>query len=188
LGADRAIDYANERFEEVIQPVDAVLDLIGRETLARSYAVIKHGRHHRPRILVGSLADRSGQPSWCRRAKDEQKSTDPETLLVNHGFNEGRRTGRGCSNDRCVWAPVGVTGITALRPSAIVMWFLSVRNGEHERMGNNTPPGQIPPSICAGACISLDPRHCFASRMLFPSGVARGLLQTSTWRFAECPQ
>jgi NADPH:quinone reductase-like Zn-dependent oxidoreductase len=42
LGADRVIDYATEKFES-IEPVDAVLDLIGGETLARSYGVVKRG-------------------------------------------------------------------------------------------------------------------------------------------------
>ena len=41
LGADRVIDFTEERFEEVIEPVDAVLDLVGGETLGRSYAVVK---------------------------------------------------------------------------------------------------------------------------------------------------
>jgi NADPH:quinone reductase-like Zn-dependent oxidoreductase len=43
LGADRVIDHTRVRFEEVVEPVDAVLDLVGGETLARSYSVVKHG-------------------------------------------------------------------------------------------------------------------------------------------------
>ncbi len=43
LGADRVIDFAQERFEEQVEPVDAVLDLVGGETLARSYSVVKKG-------------------------------------------------------------------------------------------------------------------------------------------------
>ena len=43
LGADRVIDFTQERFEAVIEPVDSVLDLVGGETLARSYAVVKPG-------------------------------------------------------------------------------------------------------------------------------------------------
>ena len=43
LGADRVIDHTSERFEEVLQPVDAILDLVGGETLARSYALVKRG-------------------------------------------------------------------------------------------------------------------------------------------------
>lgn len=42
LGVVRVIDYKQERFEAAGQ-VDAVLDLIGGETAARSYAVVKKG-------------------------------------------------------------------------------------------------------------------------------------------------
>jgi NADPH:quinone reductase-like Zn-dependent oxidoreductase len=43
LGADEAIDYTKTKFEEVAKEVDAVLDPVGRDTLARSYAVVKKG-------------------------------------------------------------------------------------------------------------------------------------------------
>jgi len=41
LGADVAIDYAKTKFEDVAKDVDAVLDPVGKETLARSYGVVK---------------------------------------------------------------------------------------------------------------------------------------------------
>jgi len=43
LGADVAIDYTKIRFEEIAKDVDAVLDPVGKETLARSYDVVKKG-------------------------------------------------------------------------------------------------------------------------------------------------
>src|SRR5258705_1330483 len=43
LGADVAIDYTKTRFEDVAKDVDAVLDPVGKETLARSYGVVKKG-------------------------------------------------------------------------------------------------------------------------------------------------
>jgi NADPH:quinone reductase-like Zn-dependent oxidoreductase len=43
LGADRVVDHTRERFEDEVEPVDAVLDLMGGETLARSYSVVKRG-------------------------------------------------------------------------------------------------------------------------------------------------
>jgi NADPH:quinone reductase-like Zn-dependent oxidoreductase len=43
LGADVAIDYTKARFEEIAKDVDAVLDPVGKETLARSYGVVKKG-------------------------------------------------------------------------------------------------------------------------------------------------
>lgn len=43
LGADQVIDYRAERFEELVQPVDLVLDLVGGDARARSWFVIKKG-------------------------------------------------------------------------------------------------------------------------------------------------
>src|SRR5437773_11634473 len=43
LGADVAIDYTKARFEEIAKDVDAVLDPVGKDTLARSYDVVKKG-------------------------------------------------------------------------------------------------------------------------------------------------
>ena len=43
LGADVAIDYTKQKFEDVAKDVDVVLDSIGGDTLARSYDVVKKG-------------------------------------------------------------------------------------------------------------------------------------------------
>src|SRR5438132_4137867 len=43
LGADVAIDYTKQKFEDVAKDVDVVLDSIGKDTLARSYTVVKKG-------------------------------------------------------------------------------------------------------------------------------------------------
>ncbi|HLY10368.1 MAG TPA: NADP-dependent oxidoreductase [Planctomycetota bacterium] len=43
LGAYEVIDYKSERFEDRVKGVDAVVDLVGGETLARSYSVVKPG-------------------------------------------------------------------------------------------------------------------------------------------------
>src|SRR6266545_4020644 len=43
LGADVAVDYTKTKFEDVAKDMDAVLDPVGRETLARSYGVVKKG-------------------------------------------------------------------------------------------------------------------------------------------------
>jgi NADPH:quinone reductase-like Zn-dependent oxidoreductase len=43
LGSDVAIDYTKQKFEDVAKDVDVVLDSIGRDTLARSYGVVKKG-------------------------------------------------------------------------------------------------------------------------------------------------
>jgi len=43
LGADVAVDYTKQKFEEIAHDVDVVLDPVGRDTLARSYSVVKKG-------------------------------------------------------------------------------------------------------------------------------------------------
>lgn len=43
LGVDEIIDYKRDRFEDKVSGVDAVVDLVGGDTLARSYAVVKRG-------------------------------------------------------------------------------------------------------------------------------------------------
>ena len=43
LGADVAVDYTKTKFEDVAKDVDAVLDPVGKETLSRSYGVVKKG-------------------------------------------------------------------------------------------------------------------------------------------------
>jgi len=43
LGAEVAIDYTKQKFEEIAHDVDLVLDPVGRDTLARSYGVVKKG-------------------------------------------------------------------------------------------------------------------------------------------------
>src|SRR6202030_2028202 len=43
LGVDKAIDYTQQRFEDVARKIDIVLDTIGRETQERSWSVLKKG-------------------------------------------------------------------------------------------------------------------------------------------------
>ncbi len=43
IGADTAIDYKNQKFEEIAKDVDVVLDSVGGDTLDRSYGVLKKG-------------------------------------------------------------------------------------------------------------------------------------------------
>lgn len=43
LGADVAIDYTKQKFEDIAKDVDVVLDSVGKDTLQRSYGVVKKG-------------------------------------------------------------------------------------------------------------------------------------------------
>ena len=51
LGADTVINVQATRFEDVLSEVDAVVDTVGGDVLARSYAVLKTGG-----VLVSSVA------------------------------------------------------------------------------------------------------------------------------------
>src|SRR6266480_850906 len=55
LGADVAIDYKTQKFEEIAKDVDVVVDGVGGETMTRSYPIVKKGG-----ILV-SLVERVDQ-------------------------------------------------------------------------------------------------------------------------------
>lgn len=57
LGADRAVDYRAQRFEDEANEVDAVLDLVGGETQARSFTVLRRG---------GRLVSAVSQPEAAR--------------------------------------------------------------------------------------------------------------------------
>src|ERR1051326_5549928 len=43
LGADVAVDYTKQKFEDVAKDVDVVLDSVGKDTLRRSYGLVKKG-------------------------------------------------------------------------------------------------------------------------------------------------
>ena len=55
LGADVAIDYKTQKFEEIAKDVDVVIDAVGGETLRRSYPIVKKGG------MVVSLSDNVDQ-------------------------------------------------------------------------------------------------------------------------------
>ncbi|HWW70571.1 MAG TPA: zinc-binding dehydrogenase [Duganella sp.] len=63
LGADEVIDYQAVRFEEVAKNVDLVLDLVGGETLARSWQVLSP----KGRIFTTAAPDIAAQMSEGRR-------------------------------------------------------------------------------------------------------------------------
>jgi NADPH:quinone reductase-like Zn-dependent oxidoreductase len=43
LGADKVVDYQTQRFEDEVRDADAVFDLIGGETQARSFQILRRG-------------------------------------------------------------------------------------------------------------------------------------------------
>lgn len=43
LGAERIVDFESQKFEDVFHDLDAVIDLVGGQTLERSFACVKRG-------------------------------------------------------------------------------------------------------------------------------------------------
>jgi NADPH:quinone reductase-like Zn-dependent oxidoreductase len=87
LGATSVIDYKSTRFEDVLSPVDVVLDTVGGNTRKRSFAVLKTGG-----ILVSAV---TGPMPSDPRANDVRavfflvevttERLDRISDLVNHG-------------------------------------------------------------------------------------------------------
>ena len=57
LGADQVIDYKSEPFEDVAHDVDVIFDMVGGETLARSWGAAKAGG-----VLVSVVSPRPTAP------------------------------------------------------------------------------------------------------------------------------
>ncbi|WP_211230439.1 NADP-dependent oxidoreductase [Inquilinus limosus] len=64
LGADQAVDYKADRFEDRVEPVDMVFDLVAGETQDRSWAVLKPGG-----ILVSTLGRPPEEKARAHRAR-----------------------------------------------------------------------------------------------------------------------
>jgi len=105
LGADRVIDYMKERFESVVEPVDAVLDLVGGETLQRSYGVVKRGG-----IIV--TANQPADPQECE--KHGIQAFFVQTVVTAEGLNDvASRIAEGSivpviDHAETLWNPAGI--------------------------------------------------------------------------------
>jgi NADPH:quinone reductase-like Zn-dependent oxidoreductase len=64
LGADEVIDYEAQRFEDVVDEVDLVFDLVGGEIQERSWQVLKKGG-----VLVSTLNEPSKEKAAARGAR-----------------------------------------------------------------------------------------------------------------------
>jgi NADPH:quinone reductase-like Zn-dependent oxidoreductase len=76
LGADHVIDYRSQRFEDIVQNIDLVLDYVGGEVLDRSWQVLaEHG------VIVGtSSPDILARTPANRRGLWFMNKPDPELL------------------------------------------------------------------------------------------------------------
>lgn len=74
LGADVAIDYKTQKFEDVAKDVDVVLDSVGGDTLKRSYGVLKEGG-----FIATLVADVDKAELEKRGIRGESISVDPDS-------------------------------------------------------------------------------------------------------------
>ncbi|MER8366356.1 NADP-dependent oxidoreductase [Mesorhizobium sp. M0991] len=77
LGADQAVDYKNQRFEEVVEDVDLVFDLVAGETQDRSWDVLKPGG-----TLVSTLSEPSAEKARQHRARGVSYLTKPNAAQL----------------------------------------------------------------------------------------------------------
>ena len=83
LGADQVIDYKSKRFEDEVRDVDLVFDLIGGDTRARSWPVLKPGGR-----LVNTTHD--GDVA----AEASQHGRKGETYMAHPDAHQLRRVGQ----------------------------------------------------------------------------------------------
>ncbi|HYI34599.1 MAG TPA: NADP-dependent oxidoreductase [Glaciibacter sp.] len=93
LGADEVVDYAQERFEDVVSPVDTVIDLIGNvhdNTGTRSLSVLRPGgllvnapTGSWPTLLEDAAA--AGVRATRHRVAPDARTLDEITLLIEAG-------------------------------------------------------------------------------------------------------
>jgi NADPH:quinone reductase-like Zn-dependent oxidoreductase len=63
LGAYKVIDYREKKFEDAVEPVDAVLDMVGGEVQRRSFAVLKPASAGDTRALPALARESQGRHS-----------------------------------------------------------------------------------------------------------------------------
>ncbi|HEY5009205.1 MAG TPA: zinc-binding dehydrogenase, partial [Caulobacteraceae bacterium] len=71
-GADVVVDYEKQKFEEVAHDVDLVFDVIGGETQARSFAVLKPGG-----ALISTVQDPDNAKAAEKHLKAERYMATP---------------------------------------------------------------------------------------------------------------
>ena len=75
LGADQAIDYKGERFEELVSDVDLVFDLVAGDAQERSWSVLKEGG-----TMVSTLAKPSESQARAHHAHATNYIAHPDAL------------------------------------------------------------------------------------------------------------
>lgn len=77
LGADQAIDYKREQFENAVKDIDLVFDLIAGETQKRSWAVLKDGG-----TLISTLQKPDQAKAKKRKIRGEHYMATPNSVQL----------------------------------------------------------------------------------------------------------
>jgi NADPH:quinone reductase-like Zn-dependent oxidoreductase len=77
LGIDQVVDYERERFEDVVQPVDVVLDTLGGEIQERSWKVLKRGG-----ILVSIVSPPAAETAAAHGVRQAFVFTRPDAAQL----------------------------------------------------------------------------------------------------------
>ena len=85
LGADVVIDYTRERFEDVLHDYDAAFDLLGGESLARTFSVVKRG---------GTVVSVAGVPEPQTARRDLGRGSALAALFWAASFGTRRTAAR----------------------------------------------------------------------------------------------
>jgi len=78
LGADEVIDYTATDFSTVVKDLDVVLDLVGGETLEKSYTIVKKGG-----ILVSTVMPPSADKATELGIRVAMTNTMPDVAMLN---------------------------------------------------------------------------------------------------------
>jgi NADPH:quinone reductase-like Zn-dependent oxidoreductase len=78
LGADVAIDYTKQKFEDIAKDVDVVLDSVGGDTLTRSYGVVKKGG-----IIVSIVDDPDGKELTAHEIRGTSLRATPKAEVMD---------------------------------------------------------------------------------------------------------
>lgn len=125
LGADVAIDYTHAKFEDIAKQMDVVLDTVGGETQARSFAVLKKG---------GIMVSIVGMP-------DQKKATDAgvraTALLVKPDATE-------------LAAIASLIQVGGIKPEVSKVLPLAEARQAHEQIETGHTRGKIVLQVVAG--------------------------------------
>jgi len=78
LGADEVIDYTTTDFSTVVNDLDVILDLVGGETLEKSYNLVKKGG-----ILVSTVMPPSAEKATELGIRVTMTNTVPDVAMLN---------------------------------------------------------------------------------------------------------